>query len=556
MLLFPNIAQTHMCARLGQKEYGVSFAKFSSDFLMETFTLVDNLFINEHLPGCDEKQIKVYLFGLYLCNNPAEDNSLDALCARLDMTEGEILSVYSYFEDMGLVRILSREPLEVSYLSLKKANQPPKKYRGEKWNDFNVQLQQLFPERMITPNEYNEYYMFLDESKLEQDAMLMIVQYCINLKGMSVRYPYILTVARNWVADGVRTAKDVEDKLNEYDQQSDDMRQVLAALNRKGGAELEDKQMLQKWTRSWGYQLDAILAAAKTLKGGKSIGKLDARLDEFYRLSIFTAEEMADWQARREQLKALAIAVNKNLGVYYESFDHEIEIYIAPWTAKGFSDEALKKIAHHCFVSNIRTLDGMNAAVGKFYAQGLLTASSIDEYLRLQSEQDARIRAIIERSGRSRSVTAADREIYRTWTADWGFDDELILFAAAQAVDKTYATPYINRLLSEYRKNGITTVVGALKVTPNAVQLTEAQQAAAAQQAEKRKQADAQKQAAEARIAAAFAIPEIASAHEAYIKASFVAGMNDSPDDEAVKAAHDAYVAQLAKHGYSEDDLR
>lgn len=94
----------------------------------------------------------------------------------------------------------------------------------------------------------------------------MIVQYCINLKGMSVRYPYILTVARNWVADGVRTASDVEDKLNEYDKQSGEMQKVLAALQRKGGAELEEKQMLLKWTRSWGYELDAVLTAAKRSK--------------------------------------------------------------------------------------------------------------------------------------------------------------------------------------------------------------------------------------------------------------------------------------------------
>ena len=90
----------------------MSFARFSSDFLVETFTLVDNLFINEYLPFCDEKQIKVYLYGLYLCANPATDNSIDALCSRLDMKETEILSAYGYFEDMGLVQIVSREPLE------------------------------------------------------------------------------------------------------------------------------------------------------------------------------------------------------------------------------------------------------------------------------------------------------------------------------------------------------------------------------------------------------------------------------------------------------------
>ena len=100
----------------------MSFAKLSSDFLMETFTLVDNLFISEYLPECDEKQVKVYLYGLYLCTNPSRNNSLDALCSNLNMSEKEIISIYSFFEDMGLVQIVSKEPLEVKYLSLKRAN--------------------------------------------------------------------------------------------------------------------------------------------------------------------------------------------------------------------------------------------------------------------------------------------------------------------------------------------------------------------------------------------------------------------------------------------------
>ncbi|MDE6302782.1 MAG: DnaD domain protein, partial [Clostridia bacterium] len=330
--------------------------------------------------------------------------------------------------------------------------------------------QQLFPERMLTPNEYNEYYMFLDDSKMEHDAMLMIVQYCIDLKGMNVRYPYILTVARNWAHDGVRTASDVEDKLKEYDTQSEQMRTVLAALGRKGGAELEDKQMLLKWTRTWGFELEAVLAAIKTLKGGKSFNKLDDRLDEFYRMSIFTAAEMKDYQAHREHLRNIAFAVNKNLGVFYESYEHEIEVYIAPWISKGFDDEALVKIAHHCFITNVRNLDGMNNVVNKFYAQGLLTSASIDEYLHTQIVQDGKIRKIIERSGRSRAVTQTDREYYRTWTVTWGFDDEVILYAAEQAIGKTYPTPYINQLLSAYKSKGVKTVEDAKKQAPPTVE--------------------------------------------------------------------------------------
>lgn len=447
----------------GGRRETMSIVRFSSDFLMESFTLVDNLFINEHLPYCDDKQLKAYIYGLYLCSAPQKDNSLEKMCSVLGVDEKELAAIYSDFEDAGLCRVVSRQPLEVCYLSLKRAMQPPKKYKSEKWQDFNRELQRLFPERMLTPNEYNEYYSFLDSGKMEQAAMLMIVQYCIDLKGTSVRYPYILTVARAWAEDGVRTVSDVERKLGEYEAQSEDMRAVLAALGRKTGAELEEKQMLQKWTRSWGYTLPAVLAAAASLKGGKSFKRLDARLDEFYRMSVFTTEDIENYNKNAERLRDLAVRINKNLGVYYGALEHVIEVYTVPWTTKGFSDEALVTVAHYCFISGIRTLEGMNSVVNSFFSQGLLTVDAINGFIAEQVGQDERIKAVIAKTGRTRAVTRSDREQYRTWSAVWGFDDEVILLAAEMSAGNPYPSSAINRLLSDWKAAGVRTVADAKK---------------------------------------------------------------------------------------------
>lgn len=445
----------------------MSFARFSSDFLMETFTLVDNLFINEHLPYLDEKQIKVYIYGLYLVGAPEDSSTIDALCNAVDVTEDEIKTIYGYFQDLGLVKILNSSPFEVKYLSLKRGMQPPKKYKADKWNDFNTHLQSLYPDRLITPNEFNEYYNFLDTTKIDEDALLMIVQYCIDTRGTSARYPYVFAVARSWLRDdSVKTVADVERKLSEYEAQSDEMRQVLLALGRRGGADVDEKQTLQKWRRSWGFELDAILTAIKLLKGGKTFKKLDAKLDEYYRMNAFTPTEMKDYSARLDAMTDLAIRINKTIGVYYESISHVVEVYTIPWTNKGFSDGALLKIAHYCFISGIRTLEGMNGVVGKFFTQGRLTEESIDEFIAAGLKQDERIRAIIERTGRTRQVTAKDREQYRTWTATWGFSDDIILYAAEVSANKTYPIPYINQLLSGWKASGISTLESAKKATP------------------------------------------------------------------------------------------
>lgn len=438
----------------------MSFAKFSSDFLMETFTLVDNLFINEHLPYLDEKQIKVYLYGLYLCTT-SEQNETETLCSVLDVTEDELLSIYGEFEDLGLVKILSRHPIEVKYLSLKRGLQPPKKYKADKWSDFNSVLQSLFPERLITPNEYNEYYSFIESTKIDTEVLLMIVQYSINAKGQSVRYPYIFTVARSWIADGVKTVADVERKLTEYEAQTEDMREVLAALGRKGGADIEEKQALLKWQRSWGFEQSAILTAAKLLKGGKTFKRLDQKLDEYYRMNVFTSEEMESANARREHLINLAIEINKTMGLYYESLDHVVETYTLPWTSKGFDDDALLKIAHYCFVSGIRTLDGLNNVVNKFYSQGYLSVESIDEFISSGIAQDDKIRKILEKAGTSRNVSAKDREYYRTWSSTWGFTDDIIEYASELAAGKPYPVTYINQILSGWKTAGITTLAKA-----------------------------------------------------------------------------------------------
>ena len=108
----------------------MSVCKFSSDYLMETFTLVDNLFINEYLPSATENQIKVYLYGLYLCSNPTSDSSEENLTAVLGLKPDELYSVFKFWEDNGLLQIISQNPLEVKYLSLKGAKQPPKKYKS------------------------------------------------------------------------------------------------------------------------------------------------------------------------------------------------------------------------------------------------------------------------------------------------------------------------------------------------------------------------------------------------------------------------------------------
>ena len=440
----------------------MAFAKFSSDFLMNNYTLVDNLFITELLPNLESEEIKIYIYGQYLCMNQSKDNSLEEMGKALGVAPSKIVETFQFFEDNGLVKIKSKMPLEVEYLCLKNQNQLPKKYKTGKYSDFSSHLQTLFPSRMLTPNEFNEYFGFLENYAMDQDALLMVVQFCIDTKGETVRYPYVLTIAKDWASQGVKTVEDVEIKLNDFETQSELMRKVLVALNRKGVADLEEKQMLINWTTNLGFNQEAIICAAKSSKS-KTFKALDAKLNEFYKLSIFTEQEIKNYNKHREELEDIALTVNNEIGTSYRELEPEIETYIVPWTNKGFNKDTLKKIAHYCFISGIRGLEGLNSIINNFYSKGIISSEAIEEYVSNQVQEGEKIKKIIEASGSMRNVSSSDRTFYQTWTKDWGFTDDIILFAAESAVGKLYAMSYINQLLSKWKNANVKTLEEAQK---------------------------------------------------------------------------------------------
>ncbi len=59
---------------------------------------------------------------------------------------------------------------------------------------------------------------------------------------------------------------------------------------------------------------------------------------------------------------------------------------------------------------------------------------------------------------------------------------------------------------------------------------------------------------AEERLTAAFALPDVKSAHTEYVKANFAYGMSGKGQQQVDKA-HAKYIAALAAHGYAESDF-
>lgn len=437
-------------------------AKLSREIIENEKLRIDNAFVTDFMPFAPENYVKVYLYGLKLACFGGVGDIETEIAGKLNLEPGLVSEAFSYWANEGLVNILSTSPVAVEYLAVNKGTLALRKFSKTKYKDFNDQLHAMLPSRNILPNEYNEYYSIMEAMHIEPEAMLAIIAYCIRLKGQDVGYPYILAVARNLARQGCLTYDRVNEQLSEFDLYDKDVAAVLHSLGSKKASAIEDKRMFAKWTKTLGFPTETVVQVAKSVKRG-GMDRLDALLVKYYENHLFSMAEIDEFNRNRDRLYSLTKEINKRIGVYYEQLDFIIETYVTRWLSYGFTDETLLTIAEYCFRCNIRTLEGYNATVEKFYKQGLITADDIGEFLGEAVRRDADIREALEKAGVTRPVTSRDRDSYRTWTYSWKMDRDVVLYAASLAAGNASPVSYMNAILGGWHNAGVTSLEGAKK---------------------------------------------------------------------------------------------
>lgn len=451
----------------------MAFVKLGSEYINDGFTQVDNVFLLSYLPSAEPLDTKIYLFGLALasCGEDA-DNQIGKMALSLQISEERVMEGYKYWEKKGLVSISKTNPSSIKYLSVKRPLTPIVKFNTEKYSSFVEEVERLFPTKIFNQNEYNALMELIEYSGMELNAMLLIMQYCSDLKKVNVSTPYILAVANDWIKEGLLTEKQIDEHIAELENNSEAIRAIFKKLGIKRIADLDDRQMYLRWTRQMKYELDAILTAAGALKRRGGMERLDKYIQELSKASAFTAEEISQYTKSKEELYNLAKNVTKNLGTYYGDLDMVIEIYISKWLGKGFEKEALLKLAKFSFMRSVRTFEGLEVMVESFYKMGLMTSSAIDGYISSQIALDAKIREVYHKCGYFGNVTKKDRENYRLWI-EWNIDEEVIDFVAAECFGKPFPMQSINRILGTLHTKGIKTLKEAEKELGNTFKQTQ-----------------------------------------------------------------------------------
>ena len=431
----------------------MGFCSYSKDLTAASHTSVENRFIKEYMRLGDDGAVKTYLYGLYLCQNPQDSAAPEEAAKELNLSAEQFVEYFRFWEDFGLVEVISQSPLSVRYLPCAYTAGKPKKVRAEKYTEFNRALQALFPGRMISSSEYMKYFDCMEEYGIKPEAMLLVARYCIELKGPDISSRYILAVARNFASEGYTTLRQIEDRLRDFLVRSDDAQAVLTALGSQKKAEPEDYRLLKKWTEQLGFGLEAVCCAASQSRRS-SLPKLDPVMEELYANKKFGTEEIREYLAHKSAVRSLTASVAKELGFYCPVLDTYADNFVSVWLSYGYTPESLLELAKYCFRSRKKDFEKMDALIRRLYGAGVVSAESIVVYFESEAAEQAFAAKVLRACGMTRRPNDWDRDCLATWRG-WGFSDEMILLAASRAQGKNSPLPYITSVLSSWKSEGV-----------------------------------------------------------------------------------------------------
>ena len=359
---------------------------FADKYAMFDATPVENLFIQEYMVRADGDFVKVYLYGLMQCYHPVHSASLSTVARDLGMEVSRVENAFAYWERMGLVQRVGDNPPSWAYRNLKqlelmRAQDDDGLYR---YADFNNSLQAQFgADRLLHPQDFERVYDWIEGLGLPEEVVLMLVSGQIKARGKKFTFKSIDPIARAWAEANVRTIADAEEMSRMYTERYQAIKQVYKKLGKRHQVSEPDEALYERWTREWGFDLPAILAACdETSKGVPTFGYLNGILERMHQQGLHSEEDLrADLEADRD-VKALL----RELGMRAASPTDDSRSMLEGFLREGFARETIALAATRVARKGGR-LDALERTLRIWKEAGALSYESATAYLKRMDAQ-------------------------------------------------------------------------------------------------------------------------------------------------------------------------
>ena len=160
-------------------------------------TAVPNAFFSDYMPAAPENHVKVYLYGLMCAHSGLKDNGdmiyEMAQILRLDLEQIE--AAMRYWERCRLVERISDKPPRYRFISVQQVMvQRQQMPEDEQYEAFGQAVTALFgTRRKIHGSETALAFEWVEQMKLPQEVVLMLLQHMIATRGINFSFQAIPT---------------------------------------------------------------------------------------------------------------------------------------------------------------------------------------------------------------------------------------------------------------------------------------------------------------------------------------------------------------------------
>ena len=237
-------------------------------------TPIENIFINEYLPGAPGDYVKVYIYG-YMYALLGENLSDKAMAEQLGITEAKLTEAWEYWQGMGVVKLVpGSSGRSVSFVNQKEllyGNQSSADSADTEPGESDI-LKEILEElervlgRTLSTTELAGILAWINDEHIAPDVIIFAAEYSAD-RGIP-NLNYISKVLHNWISEGLTTIKQVRERAEEMDERHRIYRRIMKALgfSNRNATEPEMK-LMDSWIDDMGFNLEQILKAVDETSG-------------------------------------------------------------------------------------------------------------------------------------------------------------------------------------------------------------------------------------------------------------------------------------------------
>ncbi|MGN0734982.1 MAG: DnaD domain protein [Anaerovoracaceae bacterium] len=246
------------------------------DFYLLT-TDVENMFINEYLPGAPGEYVKVYLYGLLYAQLGTEMTH-SAMAAQLGMSEKTLADAWNYWEQMGVVKKIPSDEgtgiinFDIEFINLREkmygnvsSGESPKNEETGPAPLQNEELKKLFDDverfmgRPLSSGESSEIASWMSQNGATPELVRAAFEYCCERGKANVKY--VGKVVFQWNSQGLKKEEDIREYIKNLDERQSIYKRVLNSLGLNRNATEAERKMISHWIDDLKFNTERILAA-------------------------------------------------------------------------------------------------------------------------------------------------------------------------------------------------------------------------------------------------------------------------------------------------------